>query len=468
MPNYTVTPPLSTSSNTEDVVFGGYSDHAEPILLGRLNETGPIRNVFIDTSSELVVAIVGKRGTGKSYSLGVLAEGLCAALNVSSIGRISRRKAAILFDTLNVFWTIADPFNEESAVSRARFAPELSALREWGLKPAQTDASVWVPKGYARPHELTLFSELSLPISELTVDDIADLIEIDLQRDLMGQLLSEVYEKAKSRPQPRTFDDYIQVVGTDQELVEYYARGTIRGLIQRLRSAAQMSVFAKDGTPLTALLKPGHLAIIELGGVPNQIRTVIASVLIKRIHTERSEASDIEKQLSLNIRLPEPRRIKMQERLSGLIPPSWVLIDEAQNLLPDNRSAKSTDALVRFVREGRNFGLSMAVATQQPTSLDSRILAQVDTIIAHQLTIADDINSIRQNLKSQEPAEMKLNRVPVDMPGLLRGLARGEAIVTNTETSRLFVMKFRPRISPHAGVGSVATVAINVLPNATT
>ena len=35
--------------------------------------------------------------------------------------------------------------------------------------------------------------------------------------------------------------------------------------------------------------------------------------------------------------------------------------------------------LIRYVREGRNYGLSFMVATQQPTALDSRLLAQVDT-----------------------------------------------------------------------------------------
>jgi hypothetical protein len=48
------------------------------VFLGRLAEVGPLVSVTHDLSMEHVIAIVGKRGSGKSYTLGSFLEGLCA------------------------------------------------------------------------------------------------------------------------------------------------------------------------------------------------------------------------------------------------------------------------------------------------------------------------------------------------------------------------------------------------------
>jgi len=50
--------------------------------------------------------------------------------------------------------------------------------------------------------------------------------------------------------------------------------------------------------------------------------------------------------------------------------PTWLAIDEAQNILPSERRTSATDVIVKYVREGRNYGLSFVVATQQPTAID--------------------------------------------------------------------------------------------------
>ena len=44
----------------------------QQIYLGRLAEFGPLKDIYLDISGEHVVAIVGKRGSGKTHTLGVL------------------------------------------------------------------------------------------------------------------------------------------------------------------------------------------------------------------------------------------------------------------------------------------------------------------------------------------------------------------------------------------------------------
>jgi DNA helicase HerA-like ATPase len=174
---------------------------------------------------------------------------------------------------------------------------------------------------------------------------------------------------------------------------------------------------------------------------------------MRRIHVDRARASDAEKQLTLNTRLTQDEIQRLRDFASRSIPPSWVLIDEAQNILPADRQVKSSDAVLRFVREGRNFGLSFALTTQQPSAVDQKILAQADTVICHRLTVAPDIARMRDNLKAAEPSDVRLGGQSFDLASWLRSLEPGVAVVTNAEYERAFALQVRPRTTPHGGSG---------------
>src|SRR4051794_12435651 len=75
-------------------------------LLGTLAEavSGRQPQVWLSTTKEQVIAVVGKRGSGKSFTLGVIAEGLVATGD-SKIGRHESPRAVLLFDPLDIYWT---------------------------------------------------------------------------------------------------------------------------------------------------------------------------------------------------------------------------------------------------------------------------------------------------------------------------------------------------------------------------
>jgi len=126
-------------------------------------------------------------------------------------------------------------------------------------------------------------------------------------------------------------------------------------------------------------------------------------------------------------------------------------LDEAQNVLPSDKKTTAGEMLIRYVREGRNYGLSFMVATQQPTALDNRLLAQVDTLISHKLTVQGDIDYVKRNLKSNLPQEVSYANRTLEFEELLRSLDVGQALVSNTETERALILDIRPRISVHGG-----------------
>src|SRR6267378_4452382 len=114
MPAYKLLPEVSSAAG--DLVVGDAAGRGESwVLLGTLTESGPRRLLKLDTTAEQVVAILGKRGTGKSYSLGVLLEGLGCGSESTAIGKADPRRAALLLDVLDIFWSSALPLRESKS-----------------------------------------------------------------------------------------------------------------------------------------------------------------------------------------------------------------------------------------------------------------------------------------------------------------------------------------------------------------
>src|SRR5687767_3607616 len=77
--------------------------------VGTLGElvTGPQPTVWLSSEKEQVIAVVGKRGSGKSFTLGVLCEGLTLVDIPAHVGIQNKPRAVLLFDPLDIYWTTA-------------------------------------------------------------------------------------------------------------------------------------------------------------------------------------------------------------------------------------------------------------------------------------------------------------------------------------------------------------------------
>jgi hypothetical protein len=95
-----------------------------------------------------------------------------------------------------------------------------------------------------------------------------------------------------------------------------------------------------------------------------------------------------------------------------------------------------------------------AVATQQPSALDSRLMSQVETLIIHQLTSPRDAAIATENMRSPRPESVRVDGMESDVPGLLGRLSQGEAVFScgnAPKLARLCVVAIRPRVSAHGG-----------------
>lgn len=101
-------------------IFKSKNPHAT--YLGKMAEFDLMGNdLWLDTQAAHVVYVMGSRRSGKSYTLGAIAEGLVS--KNFSIG--SLENAVLIFDTLNLYWTMENPASEKD---------QLDVLNEWGTR----------------------------------------------------------------------------------------------------------------------------------------------------------------------------------------------------------------------------------------------------------------------------------------------------------------------------------------------
>ncbi len=433
---------------------------SEWVQIGRLAEIGPPREVRLDLGHEHVLAIVGKRGSGKSFTLGSFLEGLCTKEPSTAINQISKQRAALLFDTLNIFQWMVAPVTEGASTSR-HIEAQARLLRQWGLESVDLDVDLWIPAGF-EDRALGRARPFRIRTSDMEISDWAALLNVDAVQDVMGQLLSQVLDKVTRRGwigdqgayAPKAdyhLADLLECLSVDQELAHDYAGETIRALRQRLSAYEATALFGPTGTPLPELLRAGRLSVLLLSGIPDDFRLVIIFLTIRRLLFARAQASEAAKAIELGFADDPEERERLQRILGEAPPKTWVVVDEAQNVFPSGRHTAASDILLRFVREGRNFGLSLGFTTQQPSAIDARIMAQVDTLLAHTLTVQRDLQNVLANLKSRPPTRVQLKGSPLSLADAIRHLEVGQAFVSSTDAERGFLLDVRPRTSIHGG-----------------
>ena len=382
-------------------------------------------------------------------------EGLCTR-GVTSISANPCTHAVLLFDTLGIFQWVNIALSEQS--KKETIQQQFAARRSWTIK---SEPSTWQSdsKGRASDSTPSTHKEFTIRCSDFAAEDWGYLLGLNIFRD---KLLNDAFIKVTTEgwhdgtnfhkaTESYSLSALIKCVETDRDLTATYAAETRRALRQQLCTYERNPIFADDGTSLQDLLKPGCMSVIVMNKMSDELRLIVVAAFLRRLIASRIRASETEKHLKLLDNLSAAEQAKLHATLKEAVPPTWVAIDEAQNILPSERATSATDVIVKYVREGRNYGLSFVVATQQPTSIDPRILAQVDTLIAHKLTVQGDLDYVKRNMKSNMPDEVKYANAVLSLDEILRGLDIGQALISNTETDRAFLLDIRPRVSVHGG-----------------
>lgn len=161
-------------------------EDVEAIYVGKQAET-PYKDVWIDTRGAHVLYVMGKRRSGKSYTLGVLAEGLSAS---TWIRQGSLSQGILILDTMNVYLTM--PFGVEETQSAQ--SADVRELRKWKLQSERSTIALYYPRGASVPSGITA-REITLRPSDLGPEEWCGLFEVDPFADPIGHLIMELYSK---------------------------------------------------------------------------------------------------------------------------------------------------------------------------------------------------------------------------------------------------------------------------------
>ena len=127
-------------------------------------------------------------------------------------------------------------------------------------------------------------------------------------------------------------------------------------------------------------------------------------------------------------------------------PMVWVALDEAHELLPREGKTAATDALITILREGRQPGISLILASQQPGKIHTDVMTQSDTVLSHRLTAKFDVEALGMLMQSymRHGLDRELNVLPH---------VKGAAIIFDDSNERIFPIQMRPRFTWHGGGG---------------
>ena len=105
-----------------------------------------------------------------------------------------------------------------------------------------------------------------------------------------------------------------------------------------------------------------------------------------------------------------------------------------------------------ILREGRQPGISLVLATQQPGEIHKDVITQSDLVISHRLTARKDITALNDMMQSYLFNDIQ--KYFNDLPKV-----KGGAIVLDDNAEKLFNIQVRPKFSWHGGEAPVAVKA---------
>jgi hypothetical protein len=388
--------------------------------------------IYLDVARSHVILVSGKRGSGKSYTLGVIAEEL-AALPEEVRGNI----ASLIFDTMGIFWTMKYPNDKEKEL-----------LASWNLKPKTTPSQVLVPFGFIEEYEkrgLIADGQFSLDPADMNIEDwlmTFDLEFISPVAVLIERVIGILKEIGKY-----DIDDIVLTIRTDKTATEEIKNAAI-GIFE---AAKEWKIFAskkQKATETSELVKAGITSILDLSMYSSvatfNVRALVVSLVTRKILNERMLARKSEEIQSVEHGLDY-----LTFNVKREMPMVWFFIDEVHEFLPDVGKTPATDALIQLLREGRQPGLSLAMATQQPGALRRDAITQADIIISHRVTAQPDITSLNQIMQSYLLESIK--RYMDELPSL-----KGSAIILDDNSERIYPMRVRARFTWHGGESPTA------------
>ena len=378
-------------------------------------------NILIDVAKSHTILISGKKGSGKSYSIGVFAE------EIANMPQdVSKNLAVLIFDTMGIFWSMKYPNYTQN-----------NELATWGLEPRGLPVKVYVPAGKFQEYKkknINVDYNFSIKPRELTAEDWCNVFQIKIT-DNLGVLIERTISKLK-------FDydiaDIIHEIKKDNSTDNL----TKNAAENRFRAVREWGLFDVTGFEIKDIIKGGQVSILDLSAYDDwNVKSLAVGIISKKLFNERVTARKQEETQEIQY----SQHYLTFDREEGLETPLvWLFIDEAHELLPKEGYNAAMPALIQLLREGRQPGISLVMATQQPGQIHHDVITQSDIVISHRVTAKPDIEALNTINQTYLTANILTNLN--DLPKV-----KGAAIILDDNSERIYSMKVRPKMSWHGG-----------------
>ncbi len=407
------------------------------VLIGKhyvkMGQTTSLSNkVLMDVSRSHVVFVVGKRGTGKSYTMGVIAEGI-----TDLPPEIKKNISIIMLDTMGIYWTMKYPNNQDKEL-----------LSEWGMEGKGLDVQIFTPSGYYEEYKeagIPTDFPFSIKTNDLDASDWCITFSVDMNGPL-GVLIERVIDELKESKKDYGIDDIVNKIKKDA----HSEKKEKDAALNRFLSAKKWGLFSKKGTSLRELILPGQVTVLDVScyttmSSASNIRALVIGLVAEKMFIERMVSRKKEEHEALE----KEMHLFSREEGGKKEPLVWLVVDEAHEFLPNEGTTTASQPLITILREGRQPGISLILASQQPGKIHTDVMTQADVVIAHRVTANIDAEALGALMQTYMRAglDKELNNLP---------RVKGAAIIFDDVNEKMYPMRVRPRLTWHGGEAPTA------------
>ena len=371
-------------------------------------------SVYLDGLKPHVVTICGKRGYGKSYTMGVFIE------EMEMLEKEARRNiGVVVIDTLGIFWTFHYPNRKQG-----------EEINRWKMEAKNFDITI-----FSSPENIEDYrkkgidaQQLLIKTSELEPYHWAQLFNLPSTSYVaasIGRAVNDLKERGDY-----SISEMMEYIRNDPRLKDE-VKVVAENLLQMAKS---WKIFDEKGIKITDIVKGGKTTILDISSFPEELKVVVVAVIARKIFEGRvAERKKYEEAV-----------IKGEDLEEVSIPLTWMAIDEAHVFLPKEENIAKDVLIKQWMRQGRQPGVSLLLATQRPSSLDEEVLSHSDVIICHRLTAQEDIDALNKVRPTymQESIGDAIKKI---------GTQKGVALIIDDTSEAMHVIKIRPRMSWHGG-----------------
>lgn len=350
----------------QDLITIYKSSDSSAVTVGSLSQSRDIPAVIsVDALLSRHFSVVGTTGTGKSTAVTLLLHLIAERKKNQRIlildphneyaSAFAKKAHTITAETLDLpFWLLnLEEFSQVIFRGREGSDEEIDALREF-IPKAKVLYREGRQKGLRRQTNsggITADTPLPFRLAELL-----SLLEEEIG-SLDGAMRRLTLRRLKSRLEAAINDPRFAFMFGSHNATDRIE--DVLGDIYRV---------PLDGKPIT---------VFQMSGIPSEVVNSVASVLCR---------------LAFDLALASDSRIK-----------TLVVCEEAHRYIPaDTESgfAPTRSAIARIAKEGRKYGVSLAIITQRPNELDPTILSQCNTIFSLRLGNDADQDMMRKAISN--------------------------------------------------------------------